>query len=175
MKRSLIGAGLVAALLACDVGDAIPWVEIPRAEAQVAIPPANTTNLTPQQRQRVRQMMRRRRHHRHRHKIPVTPTVPATSMIPNLGIQNAMRAGPKPSGPILVRHRGHHHRRHRNQSLMAQIMMRQMLLYQMLQAQAMQSQLAVNVASPNRPANPNQNLTAQRKRQIAAQIQRASF
>jgi hypothetical protein len=170
MKGTLIGAGLVAAVLACDFGDALV-----RAEAQVVVPPANTNNLTPQQRQKIRMMMRRRRHHRHRHKIPVTPTVPTTSMISNLGIQNAMVVGPMMSGSILVRHRGHHHRHHRFQTMMAQMMLRQMMVNQMLQAQAMQNQMAANVAPRNRRANPNQNLAAQQKRQIAAQIRQASF
>jgi hypothetical protein len=81
MRRSLICAGLVAALLLGDSGGVVP-----RAEAQVVAPPANPNGLTPQQMRRMRMMMRMRRHHRrHRHKVPVTPVTPVTpttSMLP---------------------------------------------------------------------------------------------
>ncbi len=165
MKRCLICAGLITAMLGGGFGDAVP-----RAEAQVVVAPANPNALSPQQRQVIRRMMRRRRHHRHRHKIPVAPAVPAVSMIPNPGMQNAMPWNPMAGGRVVRRHRGHHHRHHRYQWMMAQMMMRRMMLYQMLQAQGMPNQFPViGTGNPVR-GTPAQNVTAQPKGRVAAKI-----
>jgi hypothetical protein len=177
MKRCLICAGLVAAVIAADFGHALS-----PAGAQVVAPPGNPNvpvnphALTPQQRQRIRQMMRRRRHHRHRHKTPVTPAVPATSLIPGAGLPPAMTPSPMLLGTMPRRHRGHHHRHHRYQWVMAQMMMRQMMLNQLvMQAQAIPGQMPASAVPQRPPTNPNRTLTAQRRRQIAAQVHRASF
>jgi hypothetical protein len=183
MKRCLICAGLIAAMLGGSFGDAAP-----RAEAQAVAPPVNTNNsgnpivpvnppaLTPQQRQVIRRMMRRRRHHRHRHKIPVAPVVPATSMIPNPGMQNVMMSNPLVFSQIARRHRGHHHRHQRYQRMMAQMMMRQMMLNQLLRAQNRPNQLRAAVTAENPgQATPGKNVTAPAKRRVAAPIRQGIF
>jgi hypothetical protein len=171
MKRSLICAGLVAALLMttyCDTAS--------RAEAQVVAPPGNTNGVTPQQLRRMRMMMRLRRHHRrHRHRPNVAPITPTTSMIPSPLMPNSMLFSAALPGPVPRRHRGHHHRHHHYQWIAQQLMLRQMMMNQTMQARNVQSPLPSTVAAQNSPPNPNKNLTAQRKRQIAAQLRRASF
>ncbi len=92
MKPCLICAGLVAAFLGGDFGEMLT-----RAQAQVAVPPANPNGLTPQQMQRMRRMMRLRRHHRHRRKIKTTP---ATSMMQNQMLQNQIPGAIAGQNPV---------------------------------------------------------------------------
>jgi hypothetical protein len=130
MKRCLICAGLVAALLGSDFGEAVS-----QAEAQTVVPPAGPNVLTPQQKKKLRQMIRMRRLHRHRHKLPVMTGTPATSMVPGPIVPNPAILNSMMVSQLAPRHRRHHHRHHRHQLLMAQLMMRQMLMNQMLQNQ----------------------------------------
>jgi hypothetical protein len=158
MKRCLIWAGLVAAMLWGN------WSA--GAQAQTVVPPTTPNNLTPQQRQKIRYMMRLRRHHRHRHKIPVTPVTPTTSMIATPMLQNPMVTTQFP-----VRHRGHRHR-----LLMAQMMMQQMMMNQVIQNQNGIDPPAPSVVRQTpAPVNSGKSVAARRKKLMVAQIQQASF